>query len=64
MKAKKAFYHDDPPCYALLDQATHDCKACGIHPDTQSKAIGYHCPNCDILLKNMRCPKCDGFFEK
>lgn len=56
MKAKKFFYHDDgpddDPCNALLNQTTHNCEKCGIHPDTQSKAIGYHCP------------KCKGFFEK
>ncbi len=51
MKAKKAFYHDDPPCQALLNQATHDCEKCSIHPDTQSKAIGYHYPICNILLQ-------------
>lgn len=56
MEAKKVFHHDDPPCRARLDGRF--CQECKIHPDMQSLAIYYYCPNCDVQLKNMVCPQC------
>ena len=62
MEAKKVFHHDDPPCKARLNGRF--CPECKIQPDTQSLAIYYYCPKCDVPLKNMVCPKCQEVFTR
>lgn len=63
--AKKVFYHDDPPCNARL--TTMDggrwCPECRLHPDMQSLAISWHCPDCDIPLHDLECTKCNREFQ-
>lgn len=61
-KAKKVFFHDDPPCEARLNDDRY-CPACNLIPDMQSLAIGYYCPECGIALTELKCPMCDETFE-
>ena len=61
--AKKALHHDDPPCEAKLDERG-DCPVCKLHPDMQSTAFHFCCPDCDVPLLRMRCPDCGTKFRK
>jgi hypothetical protein len=64
----KVFYHDDPPCEAMLTE-DGTCPECKFVPDMQSLAIGYHCDKCKIPLtfnkdtKKRICPSCGHLFD-
>lgn len=63
-KVKLVLHHDDPPCYARLDEKAF-CPVCKQKPDTQSTCFHYYCPLCNVFLnKEMKCPQCKQSFEK
>lgn len=62
-KARWVLHHDDPPCESKLDKRG-DCPACGLHPDTQSTAFHFYCPDCDVPLDRFKCPRCGETFSR
>ena len=65
-KAKFVPHHDDPPCEArllILENGGRYCPKCGLAPDTQSTCLRTYCPDCDEILKNMRCKRCGKTFQ-
>ncbi len=58
--AKLVLHHDDPPCEARLVDGR--CLKCDLIPDMQSTSLYRYCPDCDVPLKNMQCPKCRNIF--
>jgi hypothetical protein len=65
---KKVFFHDDgvdpngePSCGERLVGGY--CNKCGFVPDTQSLALEYYCPICDIRLTEDRCLECGNSFK-
>jgi hypothetical protein len=61
-KSKLIKHHDENDCDAHLDAEGY-CPKCKIHPDTQSTCFYHYCPECDIKLKNFKCPKCNKNFK-
>jgi hypothetical protein len=66
---RKAIYlahHDDPPCEEKLEKIRggNYCPKCKIHPDTQSISLRAYCPDCKVLLKNLKCRTCSTQFQK
>ena len=60
-------YHDDSPCSGSdsvrLINGVY-CPRCEIYPDTQSKCLKLHCPDCDIPLEKMFCIRCGMTFQE
>ncbi|HBM45941.1 MAG: hypothetical protein UT05_C0001G0082 [Parcubacteria group bacterium GW2011_GWF2_38_76] len=61
-KAKMVAHHDDPPCREKLED-DHYCPKCKLYPDSQSICFHSYCPDCEVPLKEMRCPKCKKKFK-
>ena len=60
-KAKKVFVHDDGTCIdgSRETPLVHGrCPICKIHPDMQSTAIIYQCPEHSVRLQDKKCPMC------
>ncbi len=61
-EAKLVAHHDDPPCEHRLVNGY--CPVCKLYPDTQSKALWYYCPDCNVPLCKLHCPDCGKRFVR
>jgi hypothetical protein len=57
---KRVFFHDDDCGERLVGGY---CNKCCFVPDTQSLALEYFCPICDIRLEEDKCEECGTTFK-